>query len=149
MAARHIHTNRAVYSASNVREALAQALTEIKDEDSLTDADIGAVLGKSADRAREYRLGTSTMDAETYGRGKREWSGRFCGYFERLCVDSRPGYVNDHLTLTHVLNAAAEISKALDDGEITPAEIRDNRQKLEQAKDALECLLSKLKIEAA
>ena len=25
MAARHIHTNRAVYSASNVREALAQA----------------------------------------------------------------------------------------------------------------------------
>ena len=61
MAARHIHTNRAVYSASNVREALAAALTEIKDEDSLTDADIGAVLGKSADRAREYRLGTSTM----------------------------------------------------------------------------------------
>lgn len=149
MAARRIHQNRAIYSASNVREALAAALSEIKDQDGLTDSDIGAVLGKSADRAREYRLGTSTMDAETYGRGKREWNGRFTGYFERLCVDSRPGHVTDHMALTHVLSAAAEISKALDDGEITPAEIRDNRRELEQAKDALESLLSKLKIEAA
>ena len=145
MADRHIHQRRAVFSATNVREALAESLTEIKEQDGLTDADLGAILGKSPDRAREYRLATATMDAETFGRGKREWNGRFTGYFDRLCEDSRPGKANDHGSLTAVLNAAACLSKALEDGEIEDSEVRDHRSELEAAYDAIGAQLAKLR----
>jgi hypothetical protein len=146
MSGRQIHPKRPVFSASNVREALAQALTEIKNEDGLTDADLGAVLGKSPDRAREYRLATATMDAETYGRGKREWNGRFTGYFERLCVDSRPSSaVSDHEALTACLKGGVMLAEALEDGEITPEEVRAHRRELEDLRDAIEAQLCKLR----
>lgn len=145
MSARHIHTRRAVYSASNVREALAKAIIEIQEADGLTDADVGKVLGKSADRARAYRRCDATMDAETFGRGKQYWNGRFTGYFDRLCVDSRPGTLTDQACESHVLKAALALSVALEDGTITPEEIRQNRQTIENARDALDGLLSRLR----
>lgn len=137
------------YSASNALEAIGRAIHEIKHADGLTWADIGAVLGVSDDQAAKYAEGTAAMSAVTYGRGKREWNGRFTGYFDRLCVNSRPGKVNDHTSLTAVLNAAACLSKVLEDGAITPAEVRDHRSELEQARDAIEEQLGKLKVAAA
>lgn len=140
---------RPTYSASNALEALGRAINEIKAQDGLTWADIGAVLGVSDDQAAKYADGTATMNAVTYGRGKREWSGRFSGYFERLCIDSRPGIPSDRTSLTAVLDAAASLSKSLEDGEITPEEVRDHRMELEAARDALDEQLGKLRVVAA
>lgn len=136
---------RPPYSASNALEAIGRALHEIKAQDGLTWDDIGAVLGVSDDQAAKYANGMAAMSVVTFGRAKREWNGRFSGYFERLCVDSRPGKVNDHSSLTAVLNAAACLSKALEDGDIEPREIRDHRSELEAAYDAIGAQLGKLK----
>lgn len=144
-----IHGNRAVFSASAAVECIARALSEIKAQDRLTYADIGAILGKSEDQAAKYCDGSATMDAVTFARGKREWNGRFTGYLDRLCVNSRPGKMNDHGSLTAVLNAAACLSRALEDGEIEATEIRDHRKELEAAYDAIGAQLGKLKPEVA
>jgi len=145
MTAPTVAGKRPAYSALNALEALGRALHEIKAQDGLTWADIGAVLGVSDDQAAKYAEGTATMNAVTYGRGKREWNGRFTGYFDRLCEDSRPGKVCDHSALTAVLDAAARLAKALEDGEIKPSEVRDNRSHLEAARDAIDAQLGKLR----
>lgn len=135
---------RSIFSASSVLDAIASELTTIKHEDGLTDADIGRVLGKSEDQAAKYRSGLAEMGVIAYAAGKREWNGRFTGALERLCVNSRPGTVCDRSSLTFVLQAAAGLSKALEDGVITAAEVRDNRSTLEAARDAIDAQLRKL-----
>lgn len=140
----HIHGKKPVYSASAALDEVAKALNEIKSQDRLTWADIGAVLGVSDDQAAKYADGTSTMSFVTFGRGKREWNGRFTGYFDRLCVDSRPGKVDDRHGHTTILQAALALSVALEDGDISPEEVRANRQTLENARDAIEAQLRKL-----
>ncbi|MXO72893.1 hypothetical protein [Alteraurantiacibacter buctensis] len=149
MTTRQSTARRTTYSASNAVDALARALTEIKEEDGLTDADIGAVLGKSDDQAAKYRTGLATMDAVTFGRGKREWNGRFTGYFDRLCEDSRPGKVCDHSTLTALLDLGAKLAKALENGTIDAGEVRDHRSELENVRDLIDAQLSKLRPGAA
>jgi uncharacterized tellurite resistance protein B-like protein len=102
------------------------------------------LLGKSDDQAAKYRTGLAVMDAVTFGRGKREWNGRFTGYFDRLCEDSRPR-PNDQHGQTTILAAALALSVALEDGTITPEEVRANRATLENARDAIDAQLSKLR----
>lgn len=137
-----IHGKRPVYSASAALEAIATALSSIKREDGLTFADLGAVLGKSEDQAAKYCDGSATMDAVTFGRGKREWNGRFTGLFDRLCVDSRPSFDGDRAKQSKVLAAALALAIALeDDNIISPQEVRENRSTIEDARDALEDLL--------
>lgn len=137
---------RPAYSASNALAAIGRALHEIKVQDGLTWADIGAVLGVSDDQAAKYAEGTASMNAVTFGRGKREWNGRFTGYFDRLCIDSRPGKIDDHKTQSAILEAALAISVALEDGKVDPGEVRANRQTLEAARDAIEQQLGKLRV---
>jgi hypothetical protein len=148
MPTRQFHQLRRVFSASNVRWAIAEALNEIKEADDLTDEDMGAILGKSPDRARAYRRQEATMDAETFGRAKREWNGRFSGYFDRLCEDSRPGKVSDPCTLTALLDLAARLAKALEDGRLDPNEIKANRAQLENVRDMIDAQLGKLGAES-
>lgn len=136
---------RPAYSASNALEAIGRALHEIKAQDGLTWADIGAVLGVSDDQAAKYAEGTAAMNVVTFGRGKREWNGRFTGYFDRLCVESRPGRTDDRASLSTVLDAAAKLSHMLEDGTITREEVREHRKELEAARDALEAQLGKLR----
>ena len=145
MTDRAIHGFPTTFSASAVLEAMAKALGEIKAADRLTYADLGAVLGVSEDQAAKYCDASATMNAVTFARGKREWNGRFTGYFDRLCEESRPGKVCDRTSLTSVLEAASCLSKALEDGEITPREVRDHRSELEAARDAIEAQLGKLR----
>ena len=133
------------FSASAALDCIALALTEIKHEDGLTDADLGAVLGKSEDMAAKYRTGLATMDAITYARGKREWNGRFTGYLDQLCEQSRPHAVDDRHGHTSLLEAALALSIALEDGEISEREVLANRSTLENARDALTSQLAKLK----
>lgn len=139
---------RSIFSASAVLDAIASELTVIKHEDGLTDADLGRILGKSEDQAAKYRTGLAEMGIVAFAAGKREWNGRFTGALDRLCVDSRPGKICDYTALTTVLDAAARISKALEDGTITPDEVRDNRPSLEQARASIDALLGKMRIVA-
>lgn len=149
MASQTIHGNRAVFSEQSALAALSKALGEIKHQDSLTLDDMAAVLGKCADQTAKYLAGEAKMDAVTFGRGKREWNGRFTGYFDRLCNDSRPGGDSDRQHESSVLKAALALSVALsDDNEITAREIRANRPTIEAARDALEALLCRVKVAA-
>jgi hypothetical protein len=134
-----------VFSASAAVEAMARALSEIKSQDRLTYSDLGAVLGKSEDQAAKYCDGSATMDAVTFARGKREWNGRFTGYLDRLCVDSRPGKPSDRHAHTTILEAVLALSRALEDGEVTAEEVRANRGTLENARDAIDAQLAKLR----
>jgi len=133
-----------------VLDVIGDALDRIKDEDGLTDADIGAVLGKSEDQAAKYRKGLTDMGLVSYARGKREWNGRFDGTLRRLCEESRPGRIDDRADTNKVLKAALVLSEALNvDDAISTEDVRANRSTLERARDAIEAQLTKLKPEAA
>lgn len=138
---------RSIFSASKVLEAIAGELTTIKNEDGLTDADIGRVLGKSEDQAAKYRTATAEMGVVAYASAKREWNGRFTGALDRLCVNSRPGgaAMHDRKAQSAVLEAALALSQALeDDDAITAEEVRDCRATLERARAAIDAQLGKL-----
>lgn len=136
--------NRPVFSASAALEAAGRALNEIKSQDRLTWSDVGAVLGVSEDQAAKYADGTATMNFVTFYRGRREWNGRFTGYIDRLCDESRPG-VSDRHAQTSILAAALALSQALEDGDINPDEVLANRSTLENARDAIDAQLAKLR----
>lgn len=134
-----------VFSASNVTAALADELSAIRRADELTYSDLAAILGVSADMAEKYCKNAATMNAVTFARGKREWNGRFTGALDRLCVESRPSKDADRERESKVLKAALALSIALsDDDLISPEEVRANRATIENARDALDELLSKL-----
>jgi hypothetical protein len=141
--------SKPVFSASAVLEAIASELATIKHEDGLTDADIGRVLGKSEDQAAKYRTGLADMGVVSFAAGKREWNGRFTGALDRLCVESRPGLVDDRRGQITLLEAALALSVALEDGKIDKEEVRANRATLEAARDAIEAQLRKLTVSAA
>lgn len=145
MAVRISTGSRRAFSASAAVDCIALALTEIKQQDGLTDADLGAVLGKSEDMAAKYRTGLATMDAVTFARGKREWNGRFTGYLDQLCEMSRPGKTDDHGTLTSLLSLCTNLARALEDGAIDPEEVRQHRSEIEGARDLLDAQLRKLR----
>lgn len=113
---------RAAFSASNVVTALAVALESIKAEDDLTDADLGAELGRSEDQARKYRRGEAVMDAVTFGRGRRAWGTRFTGDYDLLCDTRLPGEACDRSALTAIVVAGGGISRALEDGAVSAIE---------------------------
>lgn len=136
---------RTAFSASKVLDTVGEALTIIRREDGLTFADMAAVLGRSEDQAAKYCAGAAEMGVIAYARAKREWNGRFTGGLDRLCHDSRPCSDADRTRQSKVLKAALALSIALeDDGEISPAEVRQNRATIENARDALDELLRKV-----
>ncbi len=140
--------SRPVFSASKVLEAVSSELTTIKNEDGLTDADIGRVLGKSEDMAAKYRTGLAEMGVVAYAAAKREWNGRFTGALDRLCVDSRPKASTDHDSQARVLRAALAMCEAIrDDGMIDLEEVRANRVVFEHAAEAIIEQLAKLRDE--
>lgn len=149
MSDKAIHGKRVVYSEQSAVAALAKALGEIKHADALTLDDMAAVLGKSSDQVAKYLAGEAKMDAVTLGRGKREWNGRFTGYFDRLCEESRHGGPSDRECESSILKAALALSVALaDDNSISAREIRANRQTIEAAHDALGALLARVRVAA-
>lgn len=142
--ARQSTVNRKPYSASNALDAVARALGEIKHQDSLTWADVGAVLGKSDDQAAKYAEGSATMDFVTFGRARHYWGTRFTCYFDQLCGASTVAGDERHI-LTVILSAANRISEALEDnGEVDADEVHANRKILSEAFDALGGLLQKI-----
>jgi hypothetical protein len=77
MSAPQIYSRHRTISASLLLETLGASLGRIKAEDGATFADLGAVLGKSDDRAAAYSLGNGDMGVVSFLRGVREWDGRF------------------------------------------------------------------------
>lgn len=132
------------FSASAVLDEIGEALTAIRRDDVLTFADMAAVLGKSEDQAAKYCAGSAEMGVIAYARARREWNGRFSGGLDRLCEQTRPGKVNDHVATNSILKAALALSVALEDGKVDPEEVRANRATLENARDAIEAQLAKL-----
>lgn len=145
MADRQIHLSRRVFSASSVRDTIAQTLTAIKEEDRLTYADMGRVMGKSPDRAEAWCTGDfSEMSGFSLLAAWREWNGRFIGPLRDLVEQSRPGKVSDSGTLSVLLECGARLAKALENGEIEPHEVLEARSVIEETRDALTVQLAKL-----
>ena len=137
--------SRPVFSASSVRDTIAETLTAIKQEDGITYADLGRVLGKSGDRAEAYCNGDfSDMSGFSLLAAWREYNGRFIGPIRALVEGSRPGAHCDHAGQSSILKAALALSVALEDGKVDAEEVRANRSTLENARDAIEAQLSKL-----
>lgn len=146
MADGRIHPSRRVFSASNVRDLIAETLEAIKTEDGLTYADMGRILGKSGDRAEAYcKADFSDMSGFSLLLAWREWNGRFIGPLRDLVEGSRPGKINDQATLSVILDCAARLSKALENGEIELHEVRDMRSQLEATRDTIDAQLAKLR----
>ena len=74
-----IHGMRRSFSVSDALDTLGEDLRRIREEDKLTWADVGRVLGKSDDRAQDYAKGISEMPVSAFLLGAREWNGRFAG----------------------------------------------------------------------
>lgn len=138
-----IHGNRGVVSASDMLNALGDSLSLIRQQDRLTWADVGAVLGKSDDQAAKYADASATMDVIAFWRARQAWGSRFTGLFDRLGQDS--GYTDDRHSQTTVLTAALAIAMALEgDNTITADEVRAMRRELEAAHDAIGAQLRKI-----
>jgi len=138
-----IHGNGRVVPASAILQALGDSLSRIRQEDRLTWADIGAVIGKSEDQAAKYSDATAEMGAVALYRAKAAWNGRFTGAADQLIADSAPQH-DPQSAQTCILRAALALSTALEDGSLTDTEIKANRSTLEQSKDAIEALLGRL-----
>ncbi len=72
-----IHGSNRPVSASSAVEVIGQTLQQIKQEDGLTWADLGELIGKSEDQVAKYATGIATMDAPTFLRCCERWNGRF------------------------------------------------------------------------
>lgn len=137
--------NRKPYSASNALDAVARAISEIKHQDGLTWADVGAIIGKSDDQAAKYAEGSATMDFITFGRARKEWGKRFTCYFDQLCGEGQAPGECDRRDMASVAIAAAKMAEALeDDGMIDADEVRANAKPLAAAFDAIGRQLQKL-----
>lgn len=135
---------RRTFSASNAVAALSEALADIKRDDKLTFADLGAVLGKSEDQAAKYTDGSATMDVVTFGRGRREWGARFTGGFDLLCEAGRRGVGGDRGALTAILELVTQLNRALEDHEISGGDAAAMQTLLLEARAAIDGLLAKI-----
>ncbi len=145
-----IHGKGRALSASSILVALGDDLSAIKSQDRLTFADIGRILGKSDDQAAKYCDGTAEMGVIAYTFARDQWNGRITGTLDALVASHAPVPRTDRSRATIITKALLEISVALeDDEEMTPREVRANRKSLEEAKDAIEGFLAKLKVRAA
>lgn len=150
MSAPQIHGKGRTLTASLIRAAIAQDLSQIKAEDGLTFGDIGRILGKSEDQVAKYCDGTAGMDAVTFAFARKEWNGRFTGTLDALIEGGKPKSRNDRKLLTALLSANMALSAALeDDEEASPAEVRKARKELEAGRDAIDELLRRLSVRAA
>lgn len=130
-------------SASSILDAIGRDLSQIKHEDRLTYADLGRVLGKSEDQAAKYCEGTAEMGAVAFAFAWDQWNGRFTGSLTAL-INGKPDSTDDRDKESSILKAALALSVALADGSVSDDEIRANRATLENARDAVEGLLSRL-----
>jgi len=130
-------------SASSLLAALGDALGRIRAEDGLTWDDVGRVLGKHGDTAAHYADASAEMGVLAYHLGRREWGSRFTGEADKLLGDAS-GEQCPRRAQTLILHAALTLSAALEDDDLTDAEIAASRGTLENARDAIDHVLARL-----
>lgn len=143
MSAPHIHGKNRFLSASMILEAAGDALSRIRHEDGLKWADIGHVLGKSEDQAAKYADGTAEMGLVASVRAKQVWGERFTGGINALLTPATT-FQDAQASQSAILKAALALSVALEDGDLSVAEIRANRSTLERAGEAIAAQLARL-----
>lgn len=77
MSGQQFHGRHRTIPASLMLDTIGASLASIKQADAATFGDLGAVLGKSEDRAAAYSVGGADMGVVSFLRGIREWDGRF------------------------------------------------------------------------
>lgn len=132
-----------VAPASKLIDALATCLTAIKDEDQLTDADLGAVMHKGADQGAKYRTGLAEMGAVAFLRGCERWNGRFANDALALVgmklVPLAKAEVSDGAMSTRLSRLMLEWSIAMEDGEVDEIELARMKRTLIDAAEAIDC----------
>jgi hypothetical protein len=135
---------RKTLTETDILTAIADDISAIKSEDRLSWKDIGRVVDRHHDQVPRYADGSAKMDIVSYSLARKEWGGRFTGRLDRLIEGSRLDAECDRGRQSKVLRAALALSIALeDDDEITAKEVEANRATIENARDALDALLSK------
>lgn len=123
--------------ASLMLDTLGESLTAIKSRDCATDADLGAVLGKSDDRAAAYRAGGADMGVVSFLRGCREWDGCFAngvlGLVGMKLVPIEAESVDDQASITTLLSLAMALSGELErDGKVDDEDLERHQFVIER-----------------
>jgi hypothetical protein len=134
-------------------ETAAEQLSVIKEQDGLTDAELGAVLHRGADQAAKYRTGLAEMGMVAFLRAAEAWNGRFTGgilslinaQMSRVAQPSRTG--RGFASLLAKLQAA--VNSALEnDDEIDQAELTAMRALLDDVRCEIDARLAKPALQA-
>jgi hypothetical protein len=83
------------------------------------------------------------MTAESLYFGLREWGSRFTGLADSL-IEAAANQCGQ-TTQTLLLKAALALAEALEDGHLCEADLIENRSTLENARDAIDRQLSRLR----
>lgn len=128
------------FSASFVNDTLASALTDYKQSHDLTDLQLGLRIGRTADRAQQYRTGQAKMSVATLVQataqiGPELANAAFLVAGYRL-VPTDAGAI-DALPLSAVLHG---LIAALADGVVTADEVAGMSRQIEAAQGVLDAL---------
>ncbi|WP_267386517.1 hypothetical protein [Sphingomonas sp. GC_Shp_3] len=134
----HIHSRFRTVSASLLLDTLGRSLATIKREDEATDADLGAVLGKSPDRAEAYRKGAGDMGVVSFLRACGKWDGRFANDALALVgmklIPIETGEGADREIVTALAELLAKVGAAVErDGNIHDDKLADMSRVLNTA----------------
>lgn len=129
-------------SGSKLVDTLAEALTCIKEEDELTDKEIGQFLGKGTDAGKAYRTGYAEMGVLAFLRGCERWNGRFANEVLSLIgmklSPLHAGTITDQSLQTRLAKLMVEVSISLEDGKIDDIEIARMKRTLIEAGEAID-----------
>lgn len=144
-----IHRPFRSVSDSSLVGAMAEALSSIKEQDSLTDFDIGRELGKAGeDSGRSYRTGFATMNAVSFIRGCERWNGRFADEALALIgmklVPLDAAEAIGQCSATALTKLLLQLSVALEDGSVSDTELVAMRRELDEAGRAIDAMRERL-----
>lgn len=144
MSDRLIHRPARLVSASKLIETIAESLSIIREQDELTDADVGGVFTKSGDQAAKYRTGLAEMGVVAFLRGCERWNGRFANdVLAHIGMKLTPlptGEVSGQSLQTRLAKLMHELSEALEDGVLTDLEIQRMKRTLTEAGEAIDAI---------
>ena len=129
--------------ASVVRSTLGDAMGRIRSEEGLTWVELAELIGKGDDQTTRYVDASATMDVTTFYRAKQLWNGRFTGDADKLVSDAAEP-ISPRRTQSCVTKLAFELAAALEDGEMTRAELLGMKTTLQNAQDAIAAQLAEL-----
>jgi len=137
-----ISRNFKTVSGSKLIDTLAASLSAIKDQDNLTDKELGQFLGKGLDAGKAYRTGYAEMGLVAFLRGCERWNGRFASDVFKLIGMKlsllATEAVTDQSLQTRLAKLMVEVSIALEDGVIDDIEIARMKRTLVEAGEAID-----------